>query len=134
MPDPLEPEMNVLVYFLIAVAAFGLAYRFYGRFVAGAIGIVTDRPTPAVEINDGKDFVPTRPSVLFAHHYATIAGAGPIVGPALGILYGIGPAWLWVILGAIFFGAVHDFTALFASVRENHILTLLRTFGPCATV
>jgi len=111
--------MNVLVYFLTALACFILAYRFYGRFIARAVGVKPDRPTPAVEINDGKDFVPTRPSVLFAHHYATIAGAGPIVGPALGILYGIGPAWLWVVLGAIFFGAVHDFVALFASIRER---------------
>jgi len=111
--------MNVLVYFLAALICYILAYRFYGRFIARSIGEQKDRPTPACEINDGKDFVPTRPSVLFAHHYATIAGAGPIVGPTLGILYGIGPAWLWVVLGAIFFGAVHDFSALFASIRER---------------
>ncbi|MFH2049201.1 MAG: carbon starvation CstA family protein [bacterium] len=111
--------MNVLVYFLTALICFYLAYRFYSRYIARAIGLQPLRPTPAEEINDGKDFVPTRPSVLFAHHFSTIAGAGPIVGPALGILYGIGPAWLWVVLGAIFFGAVHDFTALFASIRER---------------
>jgi len=111
--------MNVLIYFLAAVACYILAYRFYARFIARSIGESAARPTPAVEINDGKDYVPTRPSVLFAHHYSTIAGAGPIVGPALGILYGIGPAWLWVVLGAIFFGAVHDFVALFASIRER---------------
>jgi carbon starvation protein len=111
--------MNVLYYFLTALACYFLAYRFYGRFVARSIGVKADRITPAEEINDGKDFVPTRPSVLFAHHYSTIAGAGPIVGPALGILYGIGPAWLWVVFGAIFFGAVHDFVALFASLREK---------------
>ncbi|MEW5993943.1 MAG: carbon starvation CstA family protein [Candidatus Zixiibacteriota bacterium] len=111
--------MNVLVYFLAALACYVLGYRFYGRFIARQVGVKADRPTPAVEINDGKDYCPTRPSVLFAHHYATIAGAGPIVGPTLGILYGIGPVWLWVVLGAIFFGAVHDFTALFASIRER---------------
>jgi len=111
--------MNVLVYILGAAVFFTLAYRFYGRYVARQIGEDRNRPTPATEINDGKDYVPTRPSVLFAHHYATIAGAGPIVGPTLGILYGIGPAWLWVVIGAIFFGAVHDFVALFASVRER---------------
>jgi len=111
--------MNVLFYFLIALACFVLAFRFYGRFVARAVGEKPDRPTPAEEINDGKDYVPTRPSVLFAHHYSTIAGAGPIVGPTLGILYGVGPAWLWVVVGAIFFGAVHDFVALFASIRER---------------
>jgi len=111
--------MNVLVYFLLALACFLTAYRFYGRFIARSIGETKSRPTPATEIDDGKDFVPTRPSVLFAHHYSTIAGAGPIVGPTLGILYGIGPAWLWVVIGAIFFGAVHDYTALFASIRER---------------
>ncbi len=111
--------MNVLVYFLTALICYILAYRFYGGYVSRHIGLKQDRTTPAVEINDGVDYVPTRPSVLFAHHYSTIAGAGPIVGPALGILYGIGPAWLWVVLGAIFFGAVHDFVALFASIREK---------------
>ena len=111
--------MNILVYFLGAIVCFVIAYRFYGRYVSRALGEDITRPTPAVEINDGHDFVPTRPSVLFAHHYSTIAGAGPIVGPTLGILYGIGPAWLWVVIGAIFFGAVHDFTSLFASIREG---------------
>ncbi|MFQ6007353.1 MAG: carbon starvation protein A [Candidatus Zixiibacteriota bacterium] len=111
--------MNVLIYFLTAIGCYVLGYRFYSRFIARSIGETAGRPTPAVEINDGKDFVPTRPSVLFAHHYSTIAGAGPIVGPTLGILYGIGPAWLWVALGAVFFGAVHDFVALFASIRER---------------
>lgn len=111
--------MNVLVYFLTALICFLLAYRFYGRFIAKSIGEDVSRPTPAVEINDGKDYIPTRASVLFAHHYSTIAGAGPIVGPTLGILYGVGPAWLWIVFGAIFFGAVHDFVALFASIRER---------------
>lgn len=111
--------MNVLVYVIIALACYILGYRFYARFIARSLGEEKDRVTPAVEYNDGKDFVPTRPSVLFAHHFSTIAGAGPIVGPTLGILYGIGPAWLWVVLGAIFFGAVHDFVALFASIREK---------------
>lgn len=111
--------MNVLFYLLAALACYLVAYRLYGRFVARAVGEQPDRPTPAVEFNDGKDYFPTRPSVLFAHHYSTIAGAGPIVGPTMGILYGVGPAWLWVVLGAIFFGAVHDYVALFASVRER---------------
>ncbi|UCE24163.1 MAG: carbon starvation protein A [Candidatus Zixiibacteriota bacterium] len=111
--------MNVLTYFLTAFVCFILAYRFYGRFIAKAVGEDGARPTPAVEFNDNRDYVPTRPSVLFAHHYSTIAGAGPIVGPTLGILFGVGPAWLWVVVGAIFFGAVHDFVALFASIRER---------------
>jgi len=111
--------MNVLIYFVTALVCYLLAYRFYGRFIARTVGESRAHLTPAAAINDGKDFVPTRPSVLFAHHYATIAGAGPIVGPTLGILYGVGPVWLWLVLGAIFFGAVHDFVALFASIRER---------------
>jgi carbon starvation protein len=111
--------MNVLVYFAAALICFILAYRLYGRFIEKSIGVVPDRPTPATELQDGRDFVPTRPSVLFAHHYSTIAGAGPIVGPTLGVLFGVGPAWLWVVFGAIFFGAVHDFVSLYASLRER---------------
>jgi carbon starvation protein len=111
--------MNVLVYFAAALICFILAYRLYGRFIERSIGVVPDRPTPATELQDGRDYVPTRPSVLFAHHYSTIAGAGPIVGPTLGILFGVGPAWLWVVFGAIFFGAVHDFVSLYASLRER---------------
>ena len=125
--------LNILIYFFLALISYIMAYRFYSKYIAKSIGEIPDRPTPAVIINDGKDFVPTRPSVLFAHHYSTIAGAGPIVGPTLGILYGIGPAWLWVVLGAIFLGAVHDFTSLFASIREkgNSIAEIARkSLGP----
>lgn len=111
--------MNILYLFLLALVCFILGYRFYARFIASRLGEDPDRKTPAVERNDGVDYVPTRTAVLFAHHYATIAGAGPIIGPTLGILYGVGPAWLWIVIGGIFFGAVHDFSALFASIREN---------------
>ncbi len=111
--------MNILIYLLVAIILYSLAYRFYGRYLARAVGEDDNRTTPAVQVNDGRDYVPTRLSVLFAHHYATIAGAGPIVGPTLGILYGVGPAWMWVVLGAILIGGVHDFVALFASVRER---------------
>lgn len=111
--------MNILELFLLAIVLFVLAYRFYARYLARKMGEKADRPTPAVDKNDGKDFVPTSVPVLFAHHYATIAGAGPIIGPTMGILYGVGPAWLWIVIGGIFFGAVHDFSALFASIREG---------------
>jgi carbon starvation protein len=111
--------MNILTLFLIALILFILAYRFYARYIAKNLGEDPNRPTPAVEQNDGIDYVPTRTPVLFAHHYATIAGAGPIIGPTLGILYGVGPAWLWIVIGGIMFGAVHDYTALFASIREK---------------
>jgi len=111
--------MNILSLFLIALILFILAYRFYARYLAKQMGENPNRPTPAVEKNDGVDYVPTRTPVLFAHHYATIAGAGPIIGPTLGILYGVGPAWLWIVIGGIFFGAVHDYAALFSSIREK---------------
>ncbi|SYZ74837.1 Carbon starvation protein CstA [Candidatus Zixiibacteriota bacterium] len=111
--------MNVLYLLLLALLIFVIAYRTYGNFISRRLGIEADRPTPAVEKNDGVDYVPTRLPVLFAHHYSAIAGAGPIIGPTLGILYGIGPVWLWIVFGGIFFGAVHDFSALFASIREK---------------
>jgi len=111
--------MNVLFLLIAALACLVAAYRFYARYLARHLGEDPERVTPATEKNDGVDFVPTRTPVLFAHHYATIAGAGPIIGPTLGIIYGVGPAWLWIVIGGIFFGAVHDFSALFASIREK---------------
>ncbi|MFB3855206.1 MAG: carbon starvation protein A [Vicinamibacterales bacterium] len=111
--------MNVLFYLLIAAAAFYLASRFYARFIAQAIGEDPGHPTPAVTVNDGRDYVPTRRYVVFAHHFSAIAGAGPILGPTMAVLYGFVPAWLWVVLGGIFIGAVHDFTSLFVSMREG---------------
>ncbi|MFH1699429.1 MAG: carbon starvation CstA family protein, partial [Candidatus Zixiibacteriota bacterium] len=76
-------------------------------------------PPPANSRNDSKDFVPTRTHILFAHHFSTIAGAGPIIGPTIGILYGFAPAWIWIVPGTVFFGAVHDYSTLFASIREG---------------
>jgi carbon starvation protein len=111
--------MNVLVPILAGAAVLLLGSRFYGRWVSRRLGVDPQRPTPAVEINDGRDFVPTRAPVLFAHHFATIAGAGPILGPTIALLYGFGPGWLWIVVGGILFGAVHDMTALFASVRQR---------------
>ena len=111
--------MNVLVYFLTSLALFGLAIRFYSKFVSKEIGVNPKRPTPAVEINDGKDYVPTKFHILFGHHFSSISGAGPIIGPTMGILYGFVPGWLWIVLGGIFMGAVHDFTSLFVSIREG---------------
>jgi carbon starvation protein len=83
------------------------------------LGLEEKRKTPAVLYQDNRDYVPTHPAVLFAHHFAAIAGAGPIVGPTVALLYGYVPVWLWVVIGAVFVGAVHDFTALFVSVREG---------------
>ena len=111
--------MVILVIMVIAGVCLVLAGRFYAPLIGRVLGERADRQTPAVTINDGRDYVPTRTPVVFAHHYASIAGAGPIIGPVLALLYGWGPALLWIILGGIFLGAVHDFTATHISVREG---------------
>ena len=111
--------MNVVFVLFAGIALFGLGSRFYGRWIARRVGVDPETPTPAQSLDDGRDYVPTRPSVVFAHHFATIAGAGPIVGPTLAAIYGFVPAVLWVVFGGIFIGAVHDFTTLFASLREG---------------
>ncbi|MFC1693820.1 carbon starvation protein A [Candidatus Latescibacterota bacterium] len=111
--------MNVLFFLIIAVAAFIFASRYYARYIANKIGEDPDHPTPAQTINDGRDYIPTKSYIVFAHHFSSIAGAGPILGPTIAILYGFLPAWLWIVLGGIFIGAVHDFTVLFVSMREG---------------
>ena len=111
--------MNVLIILAVASAAFLLGGRFYAAFVARRLGEDRAVPTPAVVYCDNRDFVPTKNYVVFAHHFSAIAGAGPILGPTMAVLYGFVPAWLWVVLGGIFIGAVHDFTTLFVSMREG---------------
>jgi len=111
--------MNILIPFIAAFSALALGYRFYGRYIGRQMGEEEGRATPAKTKRDNRDFIPTKTHILFAHHFSTIAGAGPIIGPTLGILYGFAPAWAWVVLGSIFFGAVHDYSALFASLREG---------------
>ncbi|MFA5113633.1 MAG: carbon starvation CstA family protein [Candidatus Margulisiibacteriota bacterium] len=111
--------MNIAVLLLITAPLFVLAYFWYGGFLARVLGTDDRRRTPAMEINDGVDYVPTKTPVIFAHHFSAIAGAGPIVGPTIALFYGYLPVWLWIVVGAVFFGAVHDFTALFISVRER---------------
>ncbi len=116
---PEGDDVNVLVLLGVSAAAFLAAGRFYSRFVARRLGEDPSRPTPAITVNDGRDFVPTKTYVVFAHHFSAIAGAGPILGPTMALLYGFVPAWLWIVLGGIFFGAVHDYTTLFISMREG---------------
>ena len=111
--------MNVLVLLGLAIGFFVLASKFYSNYLAGSLGIDPNRPTPAVRNQDGRDYVPTKLHVLFAHHFSAIAGAGPIVGPTMALLYGAVPGWLWIVLGGILIGAVHDFTSLFVSLQEN---------------
>jgi len=105
---------------LAAIVVFLVAYRVYGRFLSRELAIDDHLPTPAVRINDGIDFVPTKPWLLLGQHFSAIAAAGPIIGPILaGLYYGWLPALLWIIVGAVFIGGVHDFTSLVASVRHN---------------
>lgn len=111
--------MNVGLVIVVSLIVLVLGYRYYGGFVARALGLDDRRPTPATRINDGKDFVPTRTPVLFGHHYASIAAAGPIVGPTLAVIYGFVPAWIWILGGVIFIGAVHDFASLYVTMREQ---------------
>lgn len=111
--------MNIALVMVVSGLALVLGYRFYSGYIARKVGVDENRPTPATEINDGKDFVPTKPLVLFGHHFAAIAAAGPIVGPTLALYFGFIPAWLWILLGVVFIGAVHDFMALFVAVREG---------------
>ncbi|MFT4901362.1 MAG: carbon starvation protein [Lentimonas sp.] len=103
---------------LFSAALLLIAYRYYGAFLERRCGVDPDRATPACEINDGVDYVPTRASVLFGHHFSSIAGAGPIVGPIIAAsVFGWLPAWLWIIVGSIFVGGVHDFGSTFMSLR-----------------
>ncbi|MFQ5900722.1 MAG: carbon starvation protein A [Thermodesulfobacteriota bacterium] len=112
--------MNSVLVALSAFIGFILAYRFYGRFLSRRIfGIDPARLTPAHEFEDGIDFVPSKKHILFGHHFTSIAGAAPIVGPAIAVIWGWLPALLWVVLGSIFMGAVHDFGALVVSARHK---------------
>jgi carbon starvation protein len=99
---------------------FVLAYRYYSAFIAAKVLMLSDlNETPAYRCNDGREFVPMNKWVLFGHHFAAIAGAGPLVGPVLAAQWGWGPGFMWIMLGSVFAGAVHDFIILFASVRHN---------------
>ncbi len=111
--------MNILVPLVISLPLLIGAYLIYAKYIDRLFKKDDSRPTPACEFCDDVDFVPTKPFVLFGHHFASIAGGGPIIGPTLALLYGYLPVWLWVLLGSVFIGAVHDMTALFTSVREK---------------
>ena len=111
--------MSALLILIIAVALLALGYIFYGSWLAKQWGVDPNHETPAHTSYDGKDFVPANPAVLLGHHFSSIAGAGPINGPIQAAAFGWVPVFLWVVIGGIFFGAMHDFGALFASVRHN---------------
>ncbi len=112
--------VNAAWLVVAAVCIYFIAYRFYGLFVANrALGVDATRPTPAYRHNDGLDYVPTNKYVLFGHHFAAIAGAGPLVGPVLAAQMGYLPGTLWILAGAVFAGAIQDMTVLFLSTRRD---------------
>jgi carbon starvation protein len=114
-----EP-LNAVWFIVAAVATYMVAYRFYSKFIAAKVlGLDDTRATPAERLEDGKDFVPTNKWVLIGHHFAAIAGPGPLVGPTLAAQFGYMPGTLWLILGAVLGGCVQDFTTLFFSMRRN---------------
>ena len=112
--------MNGLVLLLIGIAVLLCGYIFYGRYLCKKWGVgETNEPTPAHTMEDGIDYVPAKAPVLMGHHFSSIAGAGPITGPISAAMFGWLPCMLWILVGGIFFGGVHDFGALFASVRHK---------------
>jgi carbon starvation protein len=114
-----EP-INAAWLVIAAVCTYAIAYRFYARFVADKVlGVDSTRLTPAYRHNDGLDYVPTNRYVLFGHHFAAIAGAGPLVGPVLAAQMGYLPGTLWILVGVVFAGAVQDLTVLFLSTRRD---------------
>lgn len=111
--------MNGLTLVCIAIVIFACAYLFYGRWLVKTWGIEPDAKTPAYRFEDGRDFAPASRFTVFAHQFSSITGAGPVTGPIIAAMFGWLPAFLWIIVGGIFFGAVQDFTALYASVRND---------------
>ena len=120
--------MNSIWIALFSFVGFIVAYNTYGKFLARKLfGIDPSRETPASEMEDGVDYVPTKREILFGHHFTSIAGTGPIVGPAIAVIWGWVPALIWVVFGSIFIGAVHDLGALVLSLRNKG-----RTIGDLA--
>ena len=111
--------MNGISMLVVSSICLIIAYVFYGRYLARKWGIDPNRKTPAHEFNDGVDYVPARRSIVFGHQFATIAGAGPINGPIIAAMFGWVPVLLWILIGGIFIGAVQDFAAMYASVKNK---------------
>ncbi len=111
--------MNAALVLIVSIAVLAVGYVFYGGWLAKQWGVDPSKKTPAYELKDDVDYVPAKAPVLMGHHFSSIAGAGPINGPIQAAVFGWVPVLLWVLIGGIFFGGVHDFGALFASVRHN---------------
>src|ERR1700733_9029665 len=112
--------LNAIWFVIAAACCYLVAFRIYSAFIAARVLTLDDtRATPAERHDDGRDFVPTNKWVLFGHHFAAIAGAGPLVGPVLAAQFGYLPGTLWLIIGVVLAGAVQDFIILFASMRRD---------------
>ncbi len=112
--------MNAMTLIFVSLCVFAIGYRFYGLFLARKVlQLKADRVTPAVRFADGHDYVKTNKYVLFGHHFAAIAAAGPLLGPVLAAQYGFFPGALWILVGCVLAGSVHDMVVLFASVRHK---------------
>ena len=112
--------MQTLIIAVGVLIAYLIAYHTYGRWLGRKVfQLSKDAICPSCEINDGFDYVPTKREVIFGHHFTSIAGTGPIVGPAIAVFWGWLPALIWVLVGSIFIGAVHDFGALVVSLRNQ---------------
>src|SRR2546429_3056347 len=112
--------VNAAWLLVAAVCTYAVAYRFYSRFLAARVfGLDERRATPAERFNNGRDFVPTNKWVLYGHHFAAIAGAGPLVGPVLAAQFGFLPGTIWLVIRVVLGGAVQDFTILFCSLRRE---------------
>ncbi len=112
--------MNSLVLVIIGALVLVLGYRFYGSWIAAKVLVLDEtREVPSKKFEDGHDYVPTNKWILLGHHFAAIAGAGPLIGPVLAAQFGYLPGALWILIGGVFAGAVHDMVILFASVRQN---------------
>src|SRR5436305_12932695 len=113
-------QINALWIIIAGLCAFAISYRFYSKWLASKVLLLNDeRATPALVQNDGKDFVPTNKWVVFGHHFAAIAGPGPLVGPVLAAQFGYLPGMLWILIGATLGGGVHDAIVMFSSIRRG---------------
>ncbi|MBI4418789.1 MAG: carbon starvation protein A, partial [Ignavibacteriales bacterium] len=112
--------MNALPLIIATLCVMAIAYRYYGAFIAAkVVALNDDRKTPAHTLNDGQNYHPTNKWVLFGHHFAAISGAGPLIGPVLATQFGYLPGFLWLLIGVVVGGAVHDFVVLAASIRRQ---------------
>ena len=113
-------NINAMWLVVAAVCSYAIGYRFYSKFIAAKVLVLdSTRATPAERLDDGRDFVPTNKWVVFGHHFAAIAGPGPLVGPVLAAQFGYLPGTLWILAGAVFGGCVQDFVILLFSIRRD---------------